>query len=189
MPDRPAPILPALFGFPSLTTSPRSPSDRSRYSRNSSSPNPDNSVILVGTGETNSSGDSYYGLGILRSADAGNSWTLISQDASSTRSFAGLGFSHIAFSSVNPSLAVAAAGGATEGVIEGLENPVVTNRGLYYSADGGQSWNYALVKDAGQTIDPSSATSVVYNAVTGQFFAAMQWHGVYSSTTEPTGTV
>jgi hypothetical protein len=57
------------------------------------SPDADKSVILVGTGETNSSGDSYYGLGILRSANAGNSWTLISQDASGTRSFAGLGFS------------------------------------------------------------------------------------------------
>jgi len=73
------------------------------------SPVPGNSVILVGTGEANSSGDSYYGLGILRSPDAGRSWTLISQDASSTHSFAGLGFSKIAFSTLNPSLVVAAA--------------------------------------------------------------------------------
>jgi hypothetical protein len=146
--------------------------------------NPDSktSVILVGTGETNSSGDSYYGLGILRSGNAGNTWTLISQDASGTRSFAGLGFSKIAFSTLNPNLAVAAATGASEGVIEGLENPVIANRGLYYSADGGQSWNYALVKDAGLVIDPSSASSVVYNASAGEFFAAIQWHGIYSST-------
>lgn len=32
-------------------------------------------VILVGTGETNSSDDSYYGLGILRSTNGGSSWT------------------------------------------------------------------------------------------------------------------
>ncbi len=32
-------------------------------------------VIVVGTGETNSSSDSYYGLGILRSADGGSTWT------------------------------------------------------------------------------------------------------------------
>ena len=44
------------------------------------------------------------------------------------------------------------------------------------------SWNYATVKDAGLIIDPSSATSVVYNATSRQFFAAMQWHGIYSST-------
>ena len=31
-------------------------------------------VILVGTGETNSSGDSYYGLGILGSTDGGMTW-------------------------------------------------------------------------------------------------------------------
>ncbi len=35
------------------------------------SPDAHRSVVLVGTGETNSSADSYYGLGILRSADAG----------------------------------------------------------------------------------------------------------------------
>jgi len=145
------------------------------------SPNPANSVILVGTGETNSSSDSYYGLGILRSADAGKSWTLITQDVSGAYTFAGLGFSKIAFGTANPNLVVAAAAGATEGVIEGLENPVFANRGLYYSTDGGQSWNYALVKDAGLVIDPSSAASVVYNATAKQFFAAIQWHGIYSS--------
>ena len=42
---------------------------------------PTKSVVLVGTGETNSSVDSYYGLGILRSANAGQTWTLIEQDA------------------------------------------------------------------------------------------------------------
>jgi hypothetical protein len=38
---------------------------------------PSKNVILVGTGEPNSSADSYYGLGVLRSADAGLTWTLI----------------------------------------------------------------------------------------------------------------
>ena len=144
-------------------------------------PDPDKSVILVGAGESNSSFDSYYGLGILRSANGGGSWTLISQDSSGAHSFAGLSFSKIAFSTVNPGLVVAAAAGAPEGVIEGRENPVITNRGLYYSTDGGQSWNYALIKDAGLIVDPSSATSVVYNPAAGQFFAAIQWHGIYSS--------
>jgi hypothetical protein len=144
------------------------------------SPDATRSVILVGTGESNNSSDSYYGLGILRSTDAGNTWSLISED-NSGRPFAGLGFSQIAFSTVNPSLVVAAAAGATQGVVEGLEDPVAANRGLYYSNDGGQSWNYATVKDAGFVTAPSSVTSVVYNAASGQFFAAIQWHGIYSS--------
>ena len=67
-------------------------------------------VILVGTGETNSSGDSYYGLGILRSADGGSTWSEI-QSAGTGQSFLGIGFSKIAFSTANPSLVVAAAAG------------------------------------------------------------------------------
>src|SRR5208337_1464085 len=38
-------------------------------------------VMLVGTGETNSSGDSYYGLGILRSTDGGSTWTQVQSAA------------------------------------------------------------------------------------------------------------
>src|SRR5260370_20318867 len=39
---------------------------------------PTKTVILAGTGEADNSGDSYFGLGILRSADGGNTWTLSS---------------------------------------------------------------------------------------------------------------
>jgi hypothetical protein len=145
------------------------------------STNPNDSLILVGTGETDSSADSYYGLGILRSANAGTTWTLISSDTTGTRPFAGIGFSKIAFSSGSPNLAVAAAAGASEGIIEGLANPLTANLGLYYSEDSGNSWNYASVSDNGVTTAPGSASSVVYNAVAGQFFAALRYHGFYSS--------
>jgi hypothetical protein len=143
--------------------------------------NPNNSVILIGTGETNSSTDSYYGLGILRSPDAGTTWTLITEDTTQTRPFAGMGFSKIAFSSNAPSIAVAAAAGASEGIIEGLANPLTANLGLYYSGDSGASWTFAAVSDGGTTTAPGSATSVVYNAGAGLFFAALRYHGFYSS--------
>ncbi|MFZ0286318.1 MAG: hypothetical protein WAL32_13900 [Terriglobales bacterium] len=138
-------------------------------------------VIVVGTGEANSSADSYYGLGILRSPDAGQTWTLISSDITGTRSFAGMAFSKIAFSTANPSLAVAATAGASEGILEGLADPVTANLGLYTSADAGQSWTYATIKDGTVTIDPGSASSVIYNAAAGLFFAALRYHGFYSS--------
>jgi hypothetical protein len=147
--------------------------------------NPNSSLILVGTGETNSSADSYYGLGILRSPDAGTTWTLITEDSTQTRPFAGMGFSKIAFSSSAPSIAVAAAAGASEGIIEGLANPLTANLGLYYSGDSGASWTFATVSDGGTTTAPGSATSVVYNAGAnngnGLFFAALRYHGFYSS--------
>ncbi|HEV2699555.1 MAG TPA: hypothetical protein VGU90_16295, partial [Terriglobales bacterium] len=147
-----------------------------------SNPNANSSVVLAGTGETNSSADSYYGLGILRSSDGGQSWTLISQDASATHSFAGLGFSGIAFSRANPNLVVAGGASASQGIIEGLESPVTTNRGLYYSADAGLTWHAAIVTDAGVSVSPSSVTSVVYNAAAAKFYAAVRFHGFYSST-------
>lgn len=146
------------------------------------SANPANSVILVGTGETDGSTDSYYGLGILRSPDAGITWTLATQDTTQTRSFAGLGFSKIAFSTVSPNLVVAAAAAASEGIAEGLENPVAVNRGIYYSTDGGVSWTYASVTDGASAPDPGSVSSVVYDAVAGEFVAAISLHGFYSST-------
>jgi hypothetical protein len=142
---------------------------------------PSKSIVLAATGETNSSGDSYYGLGILRSADGGQTWTLISQDSTGAHVFAGLGFSHIAFSTTNPNLVVAAAASATEGIVEGLENPSTTNRGLYYSIDAGLNWQAGVVNDAGVTTAPASVTSVVYNAAAGGFYAAIRFHGFYFS--------
>jgi hypothetical protein len=146
-----------------------------------SNPDPSKSVILAGTGEANSSTDSYYGLGILRSANAGNTWTLISSDATGTRSFAGMAFSRMAFNTSNPSLVVAATAGASQGILDGLAGSLTGNLGLYYSTDGGLTWNYASVQDGSNTTAPGSATGVVYNAVAGQFFAALRYHGFYSS--------
>lgn len=147
----------------------------------SSSPDTSKSVVLVGTGETNSSVDSYYGLGILRSTDGGAHWTLISQDAPGTHAFAGLGFSQIAFSRANPNIVVAAAASASQGIIEGLENPAGANRGLYYSTDAGATWKASSIADSGVSVTGASATSVVFNAAAGKFYAAVRYHGFYVS--------
>jgi len=146
------------------------------------------SIVLVGTGEPNSSADSYYGLGILRSADGGATWTLITGETGGKHTFAGLGFSKIAFSTANPNLVVASAAAAAEGYALGLESPVTVNRGIYYSQDAGQTWHYASILDGANTVSPGSVTSVVYNAVAGRFFAAVRYHGIYSSTDGQTWT-
>ena len=44
-------------------------------------------VILAGTGDPNDALDSYYGAGILRSTDGGNSWSLIQTTADQTFTF------------------------------------------------------------------------------------------------------
>jgi hypothetical protein len=146
-----------------------------------SNPNSASSIVLVGTGETDSSADSYYGLGILRSINGGQTWALISQDSTGSHPFAGLGFSQIAFSTADPNRVVAAAGSASEGIVEELENPVAVNRGLYYSTNAGISWQAANVSDSGVSVSSASVTAVVFNKAAAKFYAAIRFHGFYSS--------
>jgi hypothetical protein len=146
-----------------------------------SNPNSASSIVLVGTGETDSSADSYYGLGILRSINGGQTWALISQDSTGSHPFAGLGFSQIAFSTADPNRVVAAAGSASEGIVEELENPVAVNRGLYYSTNAGISWQAANVSDSGISITSASVTAVLFNKAAAKFYAAIRFHGFYSS--------
>ena len=139
---------------------------------------PANSVILVGTGEADNSADSYFGLGMLRSADGGNSWTLISTANSGALSFSGLGATRMAFSTAQTGTVVAAMAATAEGEVD---NAITGNtyRGLYTSTDAGQSWTYdALFAGANEA---TSATSVVYDGAAGLFFAALRYHGFYSS--------
>jgi hypothetical protein len=141
--------------------------------------NPANSIIVVGTGEADNSADSYFGLGILTSTNAGGSWTLTSAANGGSLSFAGLGATRIAFSTANTSTVVAAMATSNEGIVDGA---VTSNTypGLYTSTDAGETWNYDDLNSGGAA-DATSATSVVYNAAAGLFFAAVRYQGFYSS--------
>jgi hypothetical protein len=144
--------------------------------------NPATSVILVGTGEANNSADSYFGLGILRSADGGNTWTLIPTANGGALSFSGLGGTRMAFSTAGTSSTVVSAmATSSEGVVAGAVT-ANTMPGLYTSLDAGQTWAYNALLDPGsQVTDATSATSVAYNTATGLFLAAVRYHGFYSS--------
>jgi hypothetical protein len=132
--------------------------------------------------EADNSGDSYFGLGILRSTNAGNSWTLISTANSGALSFSGLGGTRTAFNTVSgqTNTVVSAMATSSEGMIDGAVSGN-TARGLYTSLDAGQTWTYDALVDPGGATDATSATSVVYNDGAGQFFAAVRYHGFYSS--------
>jgi hypothetical protein len=142
---------------------------------------PGSSVILVGTGEADNSGDSYFGLGILRSADGGNTWTLIPTANGGALSFSGLGGTRMAFSTASgqSNTVVAAMAASSEGVQDGALT-ANTYRGLYTSTDAGQTWSYNTLFPGGAG-EATSATSVVYNGAAGLFFAALRYHGFYSS--------
>ena len=136
-----------------------------------------NQLILVGTGEPNASGDSYYGLGILRSTDGGASWALIRFADSGGTPFQGIGFSKIAFSTDNPSLVVASASQFALFPSSQSKFP-----GLYWSTDAGLSWHTANVQDGTTPILQQAVSDVTYNSVNHTFYSAMAFHGFYSST-------
>ncbi|HEU5334557.1 MAG TPA: sialidase family protein, partial [Terriglobales bacterium] len=140
-------------------------------------------VILVGTGEANLALDSYYGLGILRSSDGGASWKLISAADGGRSPFAGLGFSKIAFSSALANRVVAGASN-----FNFYPGSASSGQGLYYSGDYGVTWYSATVRDGTAATTQGSVTDVVDNAAAGKFYAAMAWHGIYSSSDGATWT-
>ena len=93
-------------------------------------------VVLAGTGDPNDASDSFYGGGLLRSADGGLTWTLIqnSQDGvNGNHSFSGLGFAGFAWSSTKAGTVVAAVSQAAEGVLVNAPDETNSVMGLYYS--------------------------------------------------------
>jgi Abnormal spindle-like microcephaly-assoc'd, ASPM-SPD-2-Hydin len=149
-------------------------------------------VILAGTGDPNDALDSYYGGGVLRSADGGRTWTLIQFAAGTNFSFLGEGFAGFAWSTVNPNLVVAAVSQAFESVLVGALRGGRSYEGLYYSTDSGASWALAQITDlngqdvqgptdAFATPDGNASTSVVWNPVRRVFIAAVRFHGYYQS--------
>jgi hypothetical protein len=163
-------------------------------------------VILAGTGDPNDALDSYYGAGILRSADGGNTWSLVQttkdvEDGLGIQdySFIGEGFAGFAWSTVNPQLVVAGVSQAYEGTLADAERPSVSYEGLYYSSDAGVTWHLATIRDgSGSDVqgptdvlaapDGNAATSVVWNPVRHLFVAAVRFHGYYQSTDGVTWT-
>lgn len=116
----------------------------------------DPDTLYVGTGEPNASGDSAAGLGVYRSTNGGDSWTLLPAVAivggQTYQNFAkNLSVSGIAIDSSHPQIlyvgvalgvrGVSAVGGATIGV------PGRAPVGLYQSTDGGAT--FTRIWDAG----------------------------------------
>lgn len=150
-------------------------------------------VVLAGTGDPTSLPDSLYGTGILRSADHGNSWTVISgtHDPGSgleLNSFFGEAISGFAWSTTSPNFVVAAVSTARGAYTANAGYLGVSASGLFYSQDAGQTWQMATVTDGQyqQLQAPGEggsvvALAVVWNPVRHIFVAALRYHGFYSS--------
>ncbi len=93
------------------------------------------STVYVGTGEDNFSGDSYYGAGILKTTDGGNTWSHYAGPFSGPSASCGAcGGSRISSIAVDPGNSqILIAGVTTYGGGAALN-------GIFRSTDGGQTW-------------------------------------------------
>jgi len=158
-------------------------------------------VLLAGTGDPNDASDSFYGEGILRSADNGLTWTIAqkSNDGTAGRHlFLGEGVAGFAWSALSPQLVVAAVSQAAEGTLVGASESGASTRGLFYSIDAGVTWQMSTIMDGTSVVqapttdfssyEGNAATAVVYNPIRHKFYAALRFHGYYESADGQTWT-
>jgi photosystem II stability/assembly factor-like uncharacterized protein len=111
-------------------------------------------TIYVGTGEENFAGDSYYGAGILKSTDGGNTWAQLGQSTFVGPINSFVGGAHIGSLAIQPNKPQV----LLAGVQKLIRADTGTSSGVYRSPDGGQSWMQVISGAAGTEVlfDPSS---------------------------------
>ena len=113
-------------------------------------------VLYAGTGEGNFSGDSYYGNGILKTTDGGNTWSTLAQST-----FTGTRFSRLAVTPGTPARLFAA-----------------TGNGLYRTLDSGATWT----RMTGNSLPVVNATDVcIDTAAPATAYAAFWGSGIYKT--------
>ena len=130
-------------------------------------------IIYAGTGETSNSGLSFYGRGVLKSVDGGNTWTLLGNAQFDRRTI-----SAIVINPTNPNTVYAAVG--ANGI-----NGVNGNTGVWKSTDGGVTWNntttaISATQDYSDLVMDPSDPNVLYTAVGTSVGNAA--NGVYKTT-------
>lgn len=121
--------------------------------------NPANpNIIYAGTGELNNSGDSYYGCGVLKSTDGGNTWQ---QPTTSSSAFLRTNARGVSISKIIIDNATASNPSATVVL-------AATNGGLYRSVDSGNNWTRVMVAIVSDIVqDPTPGSTVMYAAAGG----------------------
>jgi photosystem II stability/assembly factor-like uncharacterized protein len=142
----------------------------------------DENVLYAGTGEANYANHSRYGLGLYKSTDGGNTWTLLAADT-----FAGRTFARIIVHPLNSQrlyAAIGRAGGfpalaAAKGH-PGRNGPV----GIFRSDDGGVTWTQltnGLPDEVATDLAINPASPDILYAAIGNIFGS-NGNGLYKTT-------
>jgi photosystem II stability/assembly factor-like uncharacterized protein len=131
-------------------------------------------IIYIGTGEGSLSGDSFYGMGILKSTDGGITWKNFA-----AQTFVGVSFSQLIIDPKNPNTLYGAITSGRAG--RRIYNPQPATNGIYKSTDGGQSW--ANILQVGTMPLDSSATDLAMDPTNSSvLYAAIIAQGIYKTT-------
>ena len=135
-------------------------------------------TIYAGTGEASNSGDSQYGIGLLKSTDGGTTWSLIPGPGNA---FYRRAISKIVVSPTDPSLVYL----TTTDFVENGRG--YGDTGVWKSTDGGTSWTNTTASAGLTSFDPYSdlamnptAPDTLYAAI-GNFLGSSA-NGVYKTT-------
>ena len=108
----------------------------------------DPNIVYAGTGEQHFSGDSYYGCGVLRSADGGTTWTTLGISVFQTAA-EGARISKIV---IDP---------ATAGSTTGTTVLVASDFGLFRSTNSGTDWTTVLTGTTTDVVmDPTNSATL-----------------------------
>jgi hypothetical protein len=132
------------------------------------------STIYVGTGEPDSSIDSYYGVGVMKSVDDGLSWAVVSIADGGNEALYGLSFSKLLVDETYPQVLI----GCTR--LAGIATFRNLLPGIYRSTDRGATWTLVYTS-------PYGCSDLVYQRATKTYFAAIRGQGLLASKTAGAG--
>ena len=146
------------------------------------------SVIYAGTGEANNSGDSKYGIGLLRSTDGGATWSVIPgpPDGSGLGAFVRRAISRIVVDPTNANTVYLT-------VADFSANGLGGNTGVWKTLDGGNTWTNTTAAaglDAFQpysdlvldpTVDPAAHRPLTLYTAIGNYGGSAA-NGIYKTT-------
>ncbi len=139
----------------------------------------DGKTLYVGTGEPNHSGDSYYGAGLLKSTDGGNTWSTLGGSV-----FSGSAISGILINSTNPSDLLVSTTWAE--CCRGLaSSPNPAGLGIFRSINSGANWNLVLSPSSGNGVadligDPNNQSVAYAGGYSGEVWQTIDGGTVWS---------
>lgn len=133
-------------------------------------------IIYAGTGEGNFSGDSFLGMGILKSTDRGQTWQNFAKNT-----FVGRAINKVVVDPSSPNTVYVGLASAIAGT-SSVANPDLAVNGVYKSTDGGQTFSPSLVITAASQLGSSVFDIDMDVSSPKTLYATINSQGIFKTT-------